>query len=138
MHLKEQAMQRQVGLWIDHREAIVVVIQDGAEETKRIESGVEKHVRFSGGNRPEDGSADDQRDRQFAAHLARYYDDVISIIAGAQSILIFGPGEAKGELEKRLAAKGLHKSVVVTETADKMTIPQIAAKVRQYFQNQDI
>jgi len=126
-------MKRQVGLWIDHREAIVVFIQDDVEETKRIGSGVEKDVRFSGGNRSEEGSADDQRDRQFAAHLTRYYDDVILGIRDAQSILLFGPGEAKGELEKRLAAKGLSGRIVAVETADKMTAPQIAAKVREYF-----
>lgn len=126
-------MIRQVGLWIDHREAIVVFIREGAEETKRIESGVEKHVRFSGGNESEEGSADDQRDRQFAGHLTRYYDDVISSIRGAQSILLFGPGEAKGELARRLAAKGLSGRIVATVTVDKMTTPQIAAKVREYF-----
>ena len=126
-------MKRQAGLWIDHREAIVVFIGDDAEETKRIESGVGKHVRFSGGNESEEGSADDQRDRQFAGHLTRYYDDVISSIRDAQSILLFGPGEAKGELEKRMAAKGLSGRIVATETVDKMTTPQIAAKVREYF-----
>jgi len=94
---------------------------------------MEKHVRFSGGNRSEEGSADDQRDRQFAAHLNRYYDEVISHIRDAESILLFGPGEAKGELEKRLAAKGPSGRIVATETVDKMTTPQIAAKVREYF-----
>lgn len=126
-------MKKQAGLWIDHREAIVVFVGDNAEDTKRIESGVEKHVRFSGGNESEDGSADDQRDRQFAGHLTRYYDDVIWSIRDAQSILLFGPGEAKGELARRLAAKGLSGRIVGTETADKMTTPQIAAKVRGYF-----
>jgi ABC-type branched-subunit amino acid transport system substrate-binding protein len=126
-------MKRQAGLWIDHREAIVVFVGDNAEETKRIESGVEKHVRFSGGNESEDGSADDQRDRQFAGHLTRYYDDVISSIRDAQSILLFGPGEAKGELARRLAAKGMSGRIVGTETVDKMTTPQIVAKVRGYF-----
>jgi hypothetical protein len=61
--------------------------------------------RFSGGNRPEDGSADDQRDSKFMAHLNRYYDEVIAHIRDAESILLSGPGEAKGELEKRLASK---------------------------------
>jgi hypothetical protein len=131
-------MKKQAGLWIDHREAIVVFIDDDAEETKRIESGVEKHVRFSGGNESEEGSADDQRDRRFAAHLARYYDDVISSIRESESILIFGPGEAKGELEKRLAANGLGGRIVATETADKMTTPQITAKVRDYFRDRTI
>ena len=126
-------MTKQVGLWIDHKEAFIVLVGDNGEETRRIESGMGKHVRFSGGNRPEDGSADDQRDRQFSVHLNRYYDEVISHIGGADSILLFGPGEAKGEFEKRLASKGLGGHVVGVETVDKMTSPQIAAKVRLHF-----
>lgn len=127
------SMTRQVGLWIDHRETLVVSLRDQGEATTRIESGMQKHVRFSGGNRSEEGSADDQRDRQFTAHLNRYYDDVISHIRDAESILLFGPGEAKVELEKRLASKGLGGRVVGVETVDKMTAPQIAAKVRRHF-----
>ena len=127
-------MSEQVGIWIDHREAFVVFVGEGSEETERIESGMEKHVRFSGHAASEEGSADDQRDRQFAAHLDRYYDAVIAHVRDATSILLFGPGEAKGEFEKRLASKGLGARVVGVETTDKMTDRQIAAKVRQHFQ----
>lgn len=129
----EESMKRQVGLWIDHRETLMVFIGNDGEKTRRIESGMEKHVRFSGGNRSEEGSADDQRDRQFAGHLNRYYDEVITNIRDAESILLFGPGEAKGELEKRLATKGLGGRIVGIETVDKMTDRQIAAKVREHF-----
>jgi hypothetical protein len=110
-----------------------VFVGDGGEVTRRISSGMEKHVRFSGGNRPEDGSADDQRDRQYTAHLNRYYDEVISCIHDAESILIFGPGEAKQELKNRLAREGLATRIVGIEAADKMTAPQIQAKVRRHF-----
>jgi hypothetical protein len=127
-------MSEQVGIWIDHREAFVVFVGEGSEETERIKSGMEKHVRFSGHAASEEGSADDQRDRQFAAHLDRYYDAVIAHVRDATSILLFGPGEAKGEFEKRLAGKGLGARIVGVETTDKMTDRQIAAKVRQHFQ----
>jgi stalled ribosome rescue protein Dom34 len=127
-------MKRQVGVWIDHRGAFVVSIDEGAETTERIESGVEKHIRFSGGSSSEDGSADDQRDRQFADHLRTYYDEVISNVRDAESILLLGPGEAKGELEKRLTSKGLGGRIVGVETVDKMTDRQIAARVRQHYQ----
>ncbi len=127
-------MKRQAGMWIDHRQAFVVFIDEGAEETQRIESGMEKHVRFSGRAPLEEGSADDQRDRQFTVHLNKYYDEVISHIRDAESILLFGPGEAKGEFEKRLANKGLGGRIVGIETVDKMTDRQIAAKVRQHYQ----
>jgi hypothetical protein len=126
-------MTTRVGLWIDHRETVFVTIADGVEETKRIDSGMEKHVRFSGGSRSEQGGGEDQQDRQFTGHLNSYYDEVIACLRDAESIFIFGPGEAKGELEKRLARKGLSGRVVSIETVDKMTEREIAAKVRQYF-----
>jgi hypothetical protein len=66
-------------------------------------------------------------------HLDKYYDEVITFIHDAESILIFGPGEAKGELKKRIEIKGLHGHIVGVETADEMTDPQIAAKVRKRF-----
>ncbi len=126
-------MRRQAGIWIDHRDAFLVFVGNGAEEKQHMESGVEKHVRFSG-HASEDGKADDQRDRQFAAHLVKYYDEVISHVHDAKSILLFGPGEAKGELEKRLTTKGFGALIVGVEAADKMTDHQITAKVRQHYQ----
>jgi len=50
-----------------------------------------------------------------------------------QSILIFGPGEAKGELKARLTRRNLGGRIVGMETVDKMTDRQIAAKVHQHF-----
>jgi len=127
-------MKQQAGIWIDHRAAFIVLIGEAGEITERIESGVEKHVRFSGHARSEEGTADDQVDRQFAAHLDRYYDEVIAHLRDAESIFIFGPGEAKGEFEKRFASKGLGGRLADLETTDKMTDAQIVAKVRQHYQ----
>ncbi len=50
------------------------------------------------------------------------------------SILIFGPGEAKGELQKHLVSQALGERIVGSETMDSMTDGQVAAKVRQHFQ----
>lgn len=126
-------MTTKVGLWIDHRETVIVTVAEDGEATQRIESGMEKHTRFSGGSRSEQGGGEDQQDRQFTGHLNSYYDEVIAHLRDAESILMFGPGEAKGELEKRLASKGLSGRVVGVETVDKMTDRQIAARVRQRF-----
>ncbi len=125
-------MKSEIGLWIDHRQAVIVVVTDAGEETKRIISNMEKHVRFSSGS-SEDGSQEDVRDRQFGNHLNSYYDEVIAVIRDADAIQIFGPGEAKGELEKRLEREGLKGHIVGIETVDKMTDRQIAAKVRERF-----
>ncbi len=124
-------MKGKVGLWIDHRKAVIVSIKGDLEDIKSITSGMEKHVRFSGGAQKD--SEEDQRDRKFIIHLNRYYDKVISLVKDAESILIVGPGEAKGELKKRFESGTQIGRVVSLEAADKMTDPQIAAKVREHF-----
>jgi hypothetical protein len=126
-------MNKQAGLWIDHRKAVIVLVTDEGEEIKKIISGMEKHVRFTSGTGSEDGSSEDVRDRQFGNHLNIYYDQVVAVISDAETIQIFGPGEAKGELEKRLEHAGLKEHVLAIETMDKMTDNQIAAKVRERF-----
>lgn len=126
-------MKKYAGLWIDHRKAVIVIVTKEGEEAKEITSNMEKHVRFSGGTDSEDGPTEDMRDRQFGTHLNTYYDQVIAVVRGADSILIFGPGEAKGELRTRLEHEGLKGRVLAIEAMDKMTDRQIAAKVREHF-----
>ena len=132
-------MSTKVGLWIDHRKAIIITVTDKGEEIKLLISAVEKQLRRSGDSplkgsyEPRQVPADDSRQRTLTKHLNIYYDAVIASIRGAESILIFGPGEAKGELKKRLVKSKLGGSIVSVETVDKMTNRQIAAKVRKYF-----
>jgi hypothetical protein len=125
---------KQAGLWIDHRKAVIVLISEAGEQTTEISSGMEKHVRFTGGPASDDGDTEDVRDRQYDMHLNKFYDQVIAHLRQADSILIFGPGEAKNELQKRLERKGLKERLLPLESADKLTDKQIAARVRERFQ----
>ena len=132
-------MRAKVGLWIDHRKAIVVTVTAKGQEIVLVISAVEKQRRRSGDS-PLKGSyeqqqvpADDRRQRTFTGHLNVYYDAVIACIGDAEAILIFGPGEAKGELNKRLKRSDLGGRIAGVETVDKMTDRQIAAKVRRHF-----
>ncbi len=132
-------MKPKVGLWIDHRQAIVVTITEQGEEIKEILSAVEKQPRRSGDS-PLQGNyearqipADNNQQRNFTGQLNIYYDAVIASIHDAKSILIFGPGEAKDELRKRFEESKFSGHIANVEAADKMTDRQIAAKTRQHF-----
>jgi hypothetical protein len=125
-------MKTMVGLWIDHRQAVIVSVAGGAENIQRIDSNVEGHRRQSGMS----GPADDARQRESTEYLNGYYEEVVSRIRDAESILIFGPGEAKGELKARLEQHKLGGRVVGVEASDKMTDPQIVAKVRGHAATQ--
>src|SRR5512135_3271575 len=134
-------MKKEVGLWVDHREAVIVSEVNGVEMIRKIRSNMEKHVRFSSGRRSKApiksqmSTAEDMRDRQFGDHLGRYYEGIVSLIKDADSIWIMGPGEAKIELENRLKRDEMGSRIVGIETADKLTDRQIVAKVRHYYQN---
>ena len=127
-------MEKKIGLWIDHREAVIVVLTNKDEKITRIRSDAEKQTRFPGGSR-KDGlqKTEAVRDKRLEQDLGKYFDDVIANIREAGWIQVFGPGEAKGELVKRLEAEGLKERIVEVETTDKMTDNQIAAKVREHF-----
>ena len=132
-------MKKEVGVWIDHRKAVIVTIENEVEAILEIKSSMEKHVRFSSGTHSKDpdvpqwSTAEDVRDRQFGNHLSRYYEGIISFIRDADAIWIFGPGEAKGELENCIKREELGEHIVGVEAVDKMTDRQIAAKVRDRF-----
>jgi hypothetical protein len=132
-------MKKEIGLWLDHREAIIVILTEAGEETRHITSSNGKHTRYSGSSHsktPEglkEVTSEDQRDRKFGNQLNKYYDELIASIRDAESIQIFGPGEAKGELEKRLQHEGIKGKILAIETVDKMTDRQISAKVRERF-----
>jgi hypothetical protein len=132
-------MKTKVGLWIDHKQAIVVALMGQGQEVGLVVSQSERQPRRSGADlapgrgKPRREIADDIRQRVLTSQLNQYYDAVIAAIGAAEAILIFGPGEAKGELKRRLERKKMGKLIAAVEPADKLTRPQVAARVRAYF-----
>ena len=122
-------MKKTVGLWIDHKKAVIVFVAGKDTEIKLVSSNIENHHRQSGVAMP----ADDVRQRALTGHLNSFYDEVAASISEAESILILGPGEAKGELRKRLEKDNLSRRIVGIKTSDKMTEKQIVAVVRGHF-----
>jgi hypothetical protein len=132
-------MTTKAGIWIDHRKAVVVTLSPEGEHTTFIASNVETHPERDGDS-PLKGPyearrvpADDSRQRALTGELNVYYDAVIAVIHDYGSLIIFGPGEAKVELHKRLLRRRLGAPVAAVETADKMTDRQVIAKVRAHF-----
>jgi len=132
-------MKKEIGLWLDHREAVIVILTDSGEEIKHITSNNGKHMRYSGSSHSKtpaglkEVTSEDQRDRKFGNDLNKFYDEIIASLRDADAIQIFGPGEAKGELEKRIEREGLKANILAIEAMDKMTDRQISAKVREHF-----
>ena len=128
-------MKKEIGLWIDRHKAVIVILTMKGEVTRRIESDIDKPVRFPN-DATMNGSTEEIHHKQIENRLNEYYQRVVANIRDAQSILIFGPGEAKDELEKQLERAGLEEHIVDIQTDGEMTDRQISAKVNRYFPNQ--
>lgn len=129
---KKKTMNKRVGLWLDRGKAVIVSIANNIEARSIITSDMEHYVLYSTVV-PGDGSPEEIRDRRFWNHLGEYYDKIIAHIRDATEIQIFGPEEAKYELQKRLEGEGLAQCIVSVEDAGKMTDLQIATKVQKRF-----
>jgi hypothetical protein len=121
-------MVRKIGLWIDFKKAVIFSLSNEGAEIRRIFLDLEENTLNSGGVRKAGADED-----LLTGRSADYFNEVVSFIQNADSIFIFGPGEAKRELKNRLKINNLYHKVVGFETADRMTDNQIVAKVRQRF-----
>lgn len=133
-------MKDRMGIWIDHKKAVIVSAAAGRVTAKTVESNVGPHSRYSDrtgyptSDGPQDGGGERKYEARYGQHLDHYYDEVINQLGEPKALLIFGPGEAKLELKARLGrSKTLFERIVGVETTDKLTDPQIVAKVKEHY-----
>ncbi|EAQ78925.1 hypothetical protein [Blastopirellula marina] len=132
-------MATKAGVWIDHQNAIIVSITAAGEEITRLTAGDQEAFPPSIESReqhrytPHDFVAEDKLERKQANEEKKMYVAVMAALQGAESILILGPGEAKGAFQKYLAGQHELCLEITVSPADKMTDPQLIAKVREHF-----
>jgi len=122
------------------KKAVIVSASADRVTAKTLESEVGPHARYSGRagypypDGPKDGGGEKKYEERYGQHLDQYYDEVISQLGQPEALLIFGPGEAKLQLKERLSrSKALSERIVGIETTDKLTDPQIVAKVKEHY-----
>lgn len=135
-------MEKQVGIWIDSKKAIIVTL-DGKKEERitEIDSEVENTVyhnkegnkgTFSGSHHSDSETKFDNRKKE---ELNYYLKSVMSNIKGSDYLYIFGPGKTKTNLEQKIRdEKWLGKTnLKAVETSANITINEIVAKVKDFY-----
>ena len=98
--------------------------------TTTLESDVGPHPHYSGS---QEGGGEKKYEKRHKLHLDQYYDQVSSQIGQPDALLLFGPGEAKLQLKDRLGrSQTSSQRIVAVESTDKLTDPQIVAKVKEH------
>ncbi|HOX26027.1 MAG TPA: hypothetical protein PLL30_09310 [Candidatus Krumholzibacteria bacterium] len=133
-------MRQKIGLWLDRKRAVLVTVRDQTFSSETIELEVPPPAHSGGGLRAAPGQSahgvgpDDRQDARLSHYLDRFYDAIIARLGDAEQIHILGPGQAKHELKRKIAShKALASRPLSLENADRLTDPQIVARVREVF-----
>jgi hypothetical protein len=129
-------MSHKVGIWIDHKRAVIVRLSADGVSTTAVDSGIGPHGRRGRGypapDAPRPGGAEKNHEERYRRHLERYYDEIIDGLGQPETLLILGPGRAKLQLRERLGRSAmLAERVVGVENMDAPTDSQIVARVTE-------
>lgn len=123
-----------VGLWIDLQKAVIVSATEQVVDIEFVNSYIDsRRWQLDVWELPPA-----IRQRMSDDQLARFYKNVSGCVLDARSILIFGPGEAKSELRKRLDTDNYSGTIVGFESAGRMTESQIVNKVQCQFDDNHV
>lgn len=109
-------MKTNIGLWINYQKAEIIVASDHQESVSVVWCGVA-------------GAEEEMTPRE----KTQFYKKVIAQIQDASTLLIFGPDDAKRELQLQLEQSYPAPRTVSVELTEPMTPRQIMLKVRNYF-----
>lgn len=136
-------MTTQAGIWIDKEQAILVKISEANQEVIRFkvdhhEAVTQEAIAGSPAasqvtHRPYEYLPEGRVERKKFADRKRMYLALEDSLQGADGLLLIGPGETKGEFAKHIALKRLPLAQLTVEASDRMTEPQLVAKVREHF-----
>ena len=135
-------MEKQVGIWIDSKKAIIVTLEGQKEEKiTEIDSEIENSVHhnkegdkgtFSGSHHGDSETKFDNRKKQQTDYFLK---SVLFYVKGSDYLYIFGPADTKIKLEQKIRDdKSLEKiHLKAVETTDSMTLNEIVAHVKDFY-----
>lgn len=134
-------MKRQTGIWIDSSKAIIVSLNGKEESITEIDSTIENKSypnregnkgTFSGSHH---SASETQLNNRKKEQINYFMDSIIDYIKRSDELYVFGPASAKTELKKRIQTEKIiaPDKLKGVDTSDKLTINQIVAKVRDFY-----
>lgn len=133
-------MQNLVGVWVSRGQAkIVNLTPDGQSQLLTLESKVESRRKSTGGAPSRvpyahGGVSAPKQSERLTNQLHDFYCNILQRIHSAEKIYVLGPGLAKKELQKEMKKrKNFLAKLAAVESSDKMTDPQLVARVKTYY-----
>jgi len=142
---KIKAPPKKTGIWLDQQKAYIIsIIGDTYPVIEKIRSGVESRIRIPGESKVFSRFGhtiiDDQEKKQKRQKLQRhrYFNKIMELIQDADYIYLFGPSDARYELENEISNNYLQKGkLVAVKRADRMTLEQMVHITLNFFDSDE-
>ncbi|MDC6365944.1 MULTISPECIES: hypothetical protein [Flavobacteriaceae] len=131
---------KQIGIWLDKQEALILVLENGEERFFTIPSELDFY-NPKGGSRsktrwgPQDVVQDSKYMEAEKHQLKRYFAKIVKTLEDIDELVIFGPAEAREKFTKELEQNHLNvaSKIKVNQKTDSMTQNQFKALVKRSF-----
>lgn len=132
-------MEKNVGIWIDKKHALIVDLSQSKIEVMEIESNLE-FFNPKGGTRSKTvyGPMITVKEKSYMEREKRqsivFFQNILYHIKDCHQLYIFGPGEMKKTFKKFMDEQNLeYPKVIGMKTSDNVTNNQLVAKVKAIF-----
>ena len=124
-------MNAKLGIWIDHKRALIVSVAREHSAVTRLQSSVRAHRHYHGA---QDGGGEKKYEARHEQAVAHFVDAVARHVERGDEVVILGPGESKGALVRRIRQiKSLKGVATTTAAAGKLTEAQLVATIRRRY-----
>lgn len=132
--------KNQTGVWLDGTKAVIINLTAHEAKVQEVEADIENSVyHFEEGDKGAFmGERHLNNERKFDERkhhqTKNYLDKIVGLIMDSDEIVVFGPAKMKFELKAVLEEnKSLQNKLLSVEVSDKMSVNQMIAWVKEYF-----
>jgi len=123
------SIAKKIGIWMDHQNANLIEFTQDPMETKTVHSKFTHEAKEDSLHQGENKMHTKEQHQQ-----AEYYKELGKVIHRYESVVLFGPTDAKAELYNLLTADHHFSQVKIqVKPTDKMTENQQHAFVKEFF-----
>jgi hypothetical protein len=131
--------EKNIGIWIDSKEATIIELAGTKIITKTVRSGLTPKPRFEGEASRKTTRAsigfdyESSQKAHYENELSKFLKIISKEVKDADQLYIFGPAETGMKLEKTLIHEIKNPHIMGVEPCDKISTPQKIARVKKFF-----
>ena len=133
-------MKKNIGIWIDTKQAIIVNYNNGKSSFKKIESNVETRERVKGESKKfgrfggQYLTYEKNRLNRKNLQITFFLKDLVKIIENSDGVVLFGPSKMKRLLEKEIRNNmKISNKLLGVYNSDLITDNQMVAWVKDFY-----